>query len=231
MTIFPSRMEGKIAINLRERWKNENSIGISVNKGFALLRSLVTTLPLFLDKVTFRVISPSISPQEIWLLTNSRWEIANSPPEKFSRLLSLNLLFFFSKNFFTNESRTNWRGKFARSPKCRILVVKIADLSNLRIHCSRYSKLLSFPWITDFAIAPWFNTVKFSRNFNTRIRDTRRKRIVSHGYVSSKISEGRRENVPRLVLHERGNGIYIGNRLHRVCSIGLFHVCYGLFAE
>lgn len=65
MTIFPSRMEGKIAINLRERWKNENSIGISVNKGFALLRSLVTTLPLFLDKVTFRVISPSISPQEI----------------------------------------------------------------------------------------------------------------------------------------------------------------------
>lgn len=65
LTIFPSRMEGKIAINLRERWKNENSIGISVNKGFALLRSLVTTLPLFLDKVTFRVISPSISPQEI----------------------------------------------------------------------------------------------------------------------------------------------------------------------
>lgn len=65
MTIFSSRMEGKIAINLRKRWKNENSIGISVNKGFALLRSLVTTLPLFLDKVTFRVISPSISPQEI----------------------------------------------------------------------------------------------------------------------------------------------------------------------
>lgn len=64
-SFFPSRMEGKIVINLRERWKNENSIGISVNKGFALLRFLVTTLPLFLDKVTFRVISPSISPQEI----------------------------------------------------------------------------------------------------------------------------------------------------------------------
>lgn len=231
MTIFPSRMEGKIAINLRERWKNENSIGISVNKGFALLRSLVTTLPLFLDKVTFRVISPSISPQEIWLLTNSRGEIANSPPEKFSRLLLI-YCFFFPKTFSrTNHERIGEESLLDRQNVESWSRVKIADLSNLCIRCSRYSKLLSFPWITDFAIAPWFNTVKFSRNFNTRIRDIRRKRIVSHGYVSSKISEGRRENVPRLVLHERGNGIYIGNRLHRVCSIGLFHVCYGLFAE
>lgn len=43
---------------------------------------------------------------------------------------------------------------------------------------------------------------------------------MSHGYVSSKISEGTGENVPRLVSHERGNDTrYIYWKQGSLCAL------------
>lgn len=99
---------GKIAINLHEKmekWK--------LNRDSRCFDSFVTTLPLFLDKVTFRVISTSISPQEIWLLIPRRNSQARNS-EFWRKILTFSsglllfyFLFFFSRTI-GEESLLDW---------------------------------------------------------------------------------------------------------------------------
>lgn len=134
---------GKIAINLHEKmekWK--------LNRDSRCFDPFVTTLPLFLDKVTFRVISTSISPQEIWLLIPRRNSQARNS-EFWRKILTFSsgLLLFYFLFFFAN----NWREKFARLAKLFVAHWKsLTRPTCVSIVPDILPRLGSFPWITDF---------------------------------------------------------------------------------